>query len=163
MLIPNNKQNTKMFQYADAKRFAYNWALAKEQENYKNGGKFISDNDLRKEFTQLKKLDEFKWLNNVSNNVTKQAIKDCCMSFKRFFKGQAKYPKFKSRKHDEPKFYQDNIKIQFSNTHVKFEGFSSSRKGKTSVTANDSRQALSIITNSSSSFGARCGQKAFPI
>ncbi|MFR5484545.1 MAG: RNA-guided endonuclease InsQ/TnpB family protein [Blautia massiliensis (ex Durand et al. 2017)] len=27
-----------------------------------------------------------------------------------------------------PKFYQDNIKIQFSNTHVKFEGFSSSRK-----------------------------------
>ncbi len=27
-----------------------------------------------------------------------------------------------------PKFYQDNVKIQFSNTHVKFEGFSSSRK-----------------------------------
>lgn len=27
-----------------------------------------------------------------------------------------------------PKFYQDNVKIQFSDTHVKFEGFSSSRK-----------------------------------
>ena len=27
-----------------------------------------------------------------------------------------------------PKFYQDNVKIRFSNTHVKFEGFSSSRK-----------------------------------
>ena len=27
-----------------------------------------------------------------------------------------------------PKFYQDNIKIQFRDTHVKFEGFSSSRK-----------------------------------
>ena len=27
-----------------------------------------------------------------------------------------------------PKFYQDNVKIQFSNTHVKLEGFSSSRK-----------------------------------
>ena len=59
MLIPNNKQNTKLFQYAGTKRFAYNWALARENENYKNGGKFISDNDLRKEFTQLKKLDEF--------------------------------------------------------------------------------------------------------
>ena len=29
MLIPNNVQKTKMFQYAGASRFAYNWALAK--------------------------------------------------------------------------------------------------------------------------------------
>lgn len=128
MLVPNNKQRTTLFQYAGAKRFAYNWALARQQENYKNGGKFISDNDLRKEFTQLKKLEEYQWLNSVSNNVTKQAIKDCCMAFKRFFKDQAKYPKFKSRKHDEPKFYQDNIKIQFTGTHVKFEGFTDSKK-----------------------------------
>ena len=41
-----------MFQFADAKRFAYNWALSRQQENYKNGGKFISDYDLRKEFTK---------------------------------------------------------------------------------------------------------------
>ena len=38
------------------------------------------------------------------------------------------YPRFKSKKKSTPKFYQDNIKIQFSDTHVKFEGFSSSRK-----------------------------------
>lgn len=54
-LKPNNKQKTKMFQFAGAKRFAYNWALGKEQENHKNGGKFIQDTMLRKEFTQLKK------------------------------------------------------------------------------------------------------------
>ena len=29
MLIPNNVQKTKMFQYAGASRFAYNWALAR--------------------------------------------------------------------------------------------------------------------------------------
>ena len=40
MLIPNNRQRSKLFQYANTARFAYNWALAKEQENYKNGGKF---------------------------------------------------------------------------------------------------------------------------
>ena len=49
MLLPNNKQKTKLFQYANTARFAYNWALSREQENYKNGGKFISDGDLRKE------------------------------------------------------------------------------------------------------------------
>ena len=34
MLEPNNVQQTKMFQYAGAARFAYNWALAKEKDNY---------------------------------------------------------------------------------------------------------------------------------
>ena len=32
MLIPNNVQKTKMFQYAGASRFAYNWALAREKK-----------------------------------------------------------------------------------------------------------------------------------
>lgn len=130
MLLPNNKQQTKLFQYANTSRFAYNWALGREQENYKNSGKFISDGDLRKEFTQLKKTEEYKWLNSVSNNVTKQAIKDACDAYKKCFKGLAKHPRFKSRKHSVPKFYQDNIKIQFTDTHVKMEGFSSSKKKK---------------------------------
>ena len=46
MLVPNNVQNTKMFQYAGAARFAYNWALAREKDNYEKGGKFISDSEL---------------------------------------------------------------------------------------------------------------------
>lgn len=127
-LNPNNKQLTKLFQYAGCARFAYNWAIAREQENYKQGNKFLTDNELRKEFTQLKKQEEFKWLNEVSNNVTKQAIKDACNTYKRFFKGQCKYPKFKSKKQSIPSFYQDNIKIQFTDTHVKVEGFSRSKK-----------------------------------
>ena len=76
MLIPNNVQKTKMFQYAGASRFAYNWALAREIENYEKGGKFLSDAELRKEFTKLRHSDEYAWLLNISNNVTKQAIKD---------------------------------------------------------------------------------------
>ena len=124
----NNKQRTKLFQYAGCARFAYNWAIAREQENYKQGNKFLSDSELRKEFTQLKKLQEYQWLNEVSNNVTKQAIKDACNTYKRFFKGQCKYPKFKSKKHSTPSFYQDNIKIQFTDTHVKVEKFSMSKK-----------------------------------
>ena len=127
MLLPNNKQKIKLFQYSDASRFAYNWAISKEQVNYKNGGKFISDIDLRKEFTQLKKTFEYTWLNDISNNVTKQAIKDACGAYKKFFKGCAKHPKFKSKKRSTPSFYQDNIKIKFTDTHVKIEGFATSK------------------------------------
>ena len=128
MLIPNNKQITKLFQYAGTARFAYNWALAREEENHENGGKFISDNDLRKEFTTLKHTDEYAWLNNVSNNVTKKAIKDACESYKRFFKGLSKFPKYKSKKKSKPSFFQDPIKIKFTDTHVKVEGFAISKK-----------------------------------
>lgn len=127
-LNPNNKQLTKLFQYAGCSRFAYNWTVAREQENHKQGNKFLSDNELRKEFTQLKKQENYKWLSKISNNVTKQAIKDACNSYKRFFKGQSKYPKFKSKKRSKPSFYQDNVKIQFTNTHVKIEGFAGSKR-----------------------------------
>ena len=128
MLVPNNKQKTKLFRYASTFRFAYNWTLGREKENYENGGKFISDGDLRKEFTQLKKTEEYSWLNEISNNVTKQAIKDACNAYKRFFKGYSKFPKFKNRKHSTPSFFQDNVKTQFTDTHVKVEGFAVSKK-----------------------------------
>ena len=128
MLIPNNKQKTKLFKYANIARFAYNWALEQEQKNYKSGGKFLSDVDLRKEFTKMKQTQEYKWLNDVSNNVAKQAIKDACDAYKRFFEGLVRFPKFKSRKKSTPSFYQDSLKIKFSETHVKVEGFATSKK-----------------------------------
>ena len=127
-LKPNNKQKTKMLQFCGAKRFAYNWALSKQKENYANGGKFISDCELRKQFTQLKKIDEYKWLYSISNNVTKQAIKDCCIAYKRFFSGYGEIPKFKSKRTDRPSFYIDNGKIKFTNDKVKLENIATSKK-----------------------------------
>ena len=127
-LKPNNKQKTKMFQFCGAKRFAYNWALNKQKENHVNGGKFIKDTDLRKEFTQLKKTDKYRWLYSISNDVTKQAIKDCCIAYKRFFSGVGKKPKFKSKRTDRPSFYVDNMKIKFTSTHVKLENIATSKR-----------------------------------
>ena len=127
-LNPNNKQLTRLFQYAGCARFAYNWTIAREQKNYKQGNKFLSDYSLMKEFRHLKKVPEYKWLNGISNKVVEQAIRDACNTYKSFFKGVCKYPKFKSKKHSKPSFYQGNDKVQFTDTHVKVEGFPQSRK-----------------------------------
>lgn len=67
-------------------------------------------------------------MNEISNNVPKQAIKDACNTYKRFFKKQCKFPKLKSKRHNKQSFYQDCVKIQFTDTHVKVEGFSMSHK-----------------------------------
>ena len=120
-LEPNNKQDTKLFQSAGTARWAYNWSLSKQEENYKNGGKFLSDRILRKELTELKKTEELQWLNNYSNNITKQAVKDSCDAYIKFFKGLSDKPKFKSRKKSKPSFYQDTHKIKFTDTHVRLE------------------------------------------
>ena len=128
MLCPNNKQSTKMFQTAGAARFAYNWALAYEDENHKSGGKFINDSELRRIFTALKRTDEYSWLYQYSNNATKQAIKDACEAFKKFFNKQSRHPRFKSKRRSTPSFYVDTLKVKFTETHVKIEGIAKSRK-----------------------------------
>ena len=120
-IFPNKEQKELMFKSFGCARFAYNWALAKEKENYEKGGKFISDMDLRKEFTQLKKKEEFKWLNEINNNVTKQAIKDLCKAYKNFFKKKAEHPRFKSKKKSKKSFYNDVYKIKFDDYKVRIE------------------------------------------
>ncbi|WP_293960424.1 transposase [uncultured Fusobacterium sp.] len=119
-LYPTKEQEQKLWQSVGTARFIYNYTLAKQEENYKNGGKFISDGTIRKELTQLKK-SELTWLNEVSNNVAKQAVKDACNAYKKFFKGLARKPKFKSKKKSKPSFYNDPIKLKFKEKKVLIE------------------------------------------
>ena len=119
-LYPTKEQEQKLWQSVGTARFIYNYTLAKQEENHKNGGKFISDGVIRKELTQLKK-SELTWLNEVSNNVAKQAVKDACNAYKRFFKGLANKPKFKSRKKSKPSFYNDTSKLKVKEKKVLIE------------------------------------------
>lgn len=128
MLHPNNKQRTKLFQCFGVSRFAYNWALNRQQENYKNGGKFISAFDLQKEFGQLKKLPEYSWLNSYSSVIPEMAIMDACASYKNFFRGNCNFPKFKNKKKSKPSFYAHPARIEFTDTYVKLMKLSNSKK-----------------------------------
>lgn len=119
-LFPTKEQEQKLWQSVGTARFIYNWTIAREEENYKNGGEFISDNDLRKELTILKKT-ELSWLSGVSNNVAKQAVKDACDAYKKFFKHLADKPKFKSRKRSKPSFYNDTSKLKVKENLVLIE------------------------------------------
>lgn len=112
-LRPTKEQEKKLWQSAGVARFAYNWALNKQKENYRAGGKFLNDQTLRKEFTVFKQNDEHVWLYEVSNNVTKQAIKDANVAFMNFFRKKSRYPRFKNKKRSKPAFYNDSVKLRF--------------------------------------------------
>ena len=128
MLVPNNKQCTRLFQFAGTARYAYNWAIAEVKGNYESDKKFLSDCELRKRFTRLKQEPKNSWLYTISNNVTKQAIKDAVNAYQRFFKGLVNFPRYKSRKHSLAKFYVDPVKIKFTRTHVKLESIALSKR-----------------------------------
>lgn len=120
-LRPTKEQEEQLWKSVGTARWAYNWALNRQRDNFKQGNKFISNNTLRKELTELKQKEAFNWLFDVSNNVTKQAIKDACNAFQRFFKGKAKFPTFKSRKMSRLSFYNDTAKLKVKKNLVLIE------------------------------------------
>ncbi|MBK5252113.1 MAG: transposase [Peptostreptococcaceae bacterium] len=119
-LSPTEEQEQKLWQSAGTARFIYNWTLNRQEENHENEGKFISDNDLRKELTILKKT-ELTWLSEVSNNIAKQAVKDGCGAYIKFFKGLSDKPRFKSRRRSKPSFYNDTSKLKIKESSVLIE------------------------------------------
>ena len=42
-IYPNKEQQTKLFQFFGAAKFAYNWTIAKEEENYNKNLKYSQD------------------------------------------------------------------------------------------------------------------------
>ena len=119
-LLPTKEQEELMIKSIGCSRFAYNWALNKCNENYKNNIKY-NMSAIRKEFTQLKKQEEYKWLNEVSNKTMVEPMRNLDKSFKSFFKGNSKYPKFKSKKKSKQSFYVRYDSLYFINNMCNIE------------------------------------------
>jgi putative transposase len=84
-LIPTEEQERYFRQAAGTARWAYNFALDLKRKYYEEKGQYLPDLPIRKEITRLKNKDpKFQWLNLVSNNIPKQAVKDCERAFKKF-------------------------------------------------------------------------------
>ena len=103
-LLPTVEQELLMLKSIGCSRFAYNWALNRCNELYKQGVKYNTFN-IRKEFTQLKKQEEFKWLNEVSNKTMVESMRNLDKAFKSFFKKQSEYPRFKTKRKSRQSFY----------------------------------------------------------
>lgn len=114
----NNKQRTRLLRNASVARFVYNLTLEIEETNYKNGGKFLSDCEVRKIITK-RKQEDLAWLYDYDCDIVKQAVKDACKAYKRFFKDRKGKPKFKSAKLTKPSFYVDGWKLKIENGYVK--------------------------------------------
>ena len=115
----NNKQKTYCAKASGISRFAYNWALNQWNEQYKSGKK-PTESKLRKQLNSIKK-EEFPWMYEVTKVAPQQGIKNLGEAFKRFFKKQSSYPKYK-KKYVDDSFRADNGPATKGEDAVKIEG-----------------------------------------
>lgn len=146
-LYPTAEQETKMYQHYGGMKFIYNWGLGNNMEHYKVTGKTKTAVDLGKELTQLKKMPEYSWLNDISNATLKESLRDLSKAYSNFFKTQKKtkgfsknkikqaaihnrkltsydligHPKFKTKKKNDIKFYSRYDKVAFADGLVNLE------------------------------------------
>ncbi|KAA9027614.1 RNA-guided endonuclease InsQ/TnpB family protein [Niallia endozanthoxylica] len=104
-ILLNEKQQQKVHQTIGVCRYVYNLYLTTAQKHYKDTGKHLSGYDFSKWLNRVHTKQTDFWIKEVSSKAVKKSIMNGDQAFKNFFKGRAKFPKFKKKKHQEVKAY----------------------------------------------------------
>lgn len=95
-IYPDAEQKVNLARTFGSARYVFNWALNLKDQTYKENIK-LNAGQISAALTQLKKTEEFYWLNEVSSVCLQQSLMNLDVAYKNFFKGQAKHPNFKKR------------------------------------------------------------------
>jgi len=104
---PTEEQIIKIQKTIGVSRFIYNFYIAHNKEIYEKEKKFISGMDFSKWLNNeyIPNNEDKQWIKGVSSKATKQAIMNSEKAFKKFFDGEAGFPKFKKKKNQDVKAY----------------------------------------------------------
>lgn len=101
-LYPNRDQKNRLARHFGICRFVYNYFLDRRNRLYEESKQWSSYREDCIELTKLKKgLD---WVGEANSQSLQQELKNLDTAFNRFFKKQAKLPKFHSKKTDKQSF-----------------------------------------------------------
>ena len=97
-LKPTQEQKVLLDKHFGCVRFVFNHFLNEKKEQYQADKK--SDNYYKQAatLTELKKKDETAWLKEVNSQSLQFALRCLDTAYVNFFRGNAKFPRFKSRK-----------------------------------------------------------------
>jgi len=97
---PTQEQVEQLAKEFGCARFVYNRALLEKQYAYQQWGVHLSAQfDISKHITQYKKTEQYQWLNEVTAGCLTQKLMDVDKAYENFFKGRAKFPRFKKKDH----------------------------------------------------------------
>ena len=132
-LKPNNTQATHFKKACGVARFAYNWALSEWKKQYEQDKQYRDDclakdiqvdedklskptqGKLRKQLNSIKR-QQFPFMLEVTKCSPQLAIMQLGDAFKRFFKGESKYPQFRKKGvNDRFSLSNDQFKLKSKN------------------------------------------------
>lgn len=114
-LMPTPEQANHLSRIMGSCRFVYNLALDTKIQSYTKGVS-VSCFDLMKQLTDLKV--ECDWLYESPTHALQHAISNLDNAFANFFKGRAKFPRFKSKKHKQSFHIPAGAKVNFETGQV---------------------------------------------
>lgn len=97
-IYPNSEQALAFDKHFSCVRFVYNWALALQKRYYAMFGKSLSRTQIQSQLVKKKKTGKFTWRGEVNSQSLLNALLNVYTAFTNFFKGRAKFPRFKSKK-----------------------------------------------------------------
>ena len=121
-IYPNNEQQIQINKTFGCCRFVYNNVLSYRREMYEKENKSLNKLECNNYCNQVLK-SEYTWLREVDKFALTNSIYDMDNAYKKFFKENAGYPKYKS-KHNNHKSYttnytNGNIDVDFDNNKIK--------------------------------------------
>lgn len=96
---PTKEQEILLSQHFGHSRWVYNHFLNERKEQYQKDKKSNNYYTQANTLTKLKKEEDTKWLKEVNSQTLQFALRSLDTAFLNFFRGNAQFPKFKSRKH----------------------------------------------------------------
>ena len=96
-LRPTPAQARTLQRLLGAKRFVWNWALARKEAAWREEGVRLNGIALSREFTALRQAQDTAWLATLPREPFKQVLRDFDRAWANFFAGRAKRPRRKKR------------------------------------------------------------------
>ena len=98
-IYPNEEQEILLSKHFGCSRFVYNHFLNERKEQYQKDKKSDNYYTQAKTLTDLKKKEEYNWLKEVNSQTIQFSLRCLDTAYVNFFRGNAQFPNFKSRKH----------------------------------------------------------------
>lgn len=118
-IYPNEEQKQKLFRFFGSARFAYNWVIALENDNYKNGNKFLGKTQITKLWKTEKK--KYPWTKEISGRAFRSGLYNAIEAYENFFKKKAGYPKFRKKKYSRLSCGTHEEHTLIESRRIKFE------------------------------------------
>lgn len=144
-------------------RFVYNWGLKLKRDTWKNSKKNISECQLSRMLTALKREDGMEWLNDVPDTCLRQSMRTLIDAYKRFFKRLANYPELKDRTNKKSCTFQN---VVFKNGKIKLPKLGIIKVKWSRIFTGDIKQASVSCDKTGRyyiSFIEKCDNQLFPL